>query len=245
MRIVKFYYLYIFSILTVMSFTTSATIIYSNDFETNTNGFSTTGRGFLPNGSGGSNWLGGYRELSNASTSLTLTGLTVGAVYDLAFDLRLGGSWDGSGSFGPDYFRLNSSSAGYLVNATFVNDFPQDPVTGLGISGKIQSYSDATPLGGTGFAGRTGADVATGEPIYYFGRGAGNPLLSFTALSTTEILTFSSVDAQLFTPDEYFSIDNVVVKGPGANATTVPEPATLALVSMGLFGLGFNRRKRF
>lgn len=240
MRIDNLYHLFIFFALIVTSLTTSATIIYSNDFETNTNGFNTTGTGSFV----GSNWLGGYRELSNASTTLTLTGLTVGAVYDVAFDLRLGGSWDGSGSLGPDYFRLNSSSAGFLVNATFVNDFPQDPITGLGTSGKIQTYSDATPLGDGGdFVGRTGADVATGEPLYYFGHGAGNPYLSFTANSSIETLTFSSSDAQLFQPDEYFSIDNVVVNGPQANIISAPEPTILVLLSLGLFGLGFNKRK--
>jgi hypothetical protein len=127
--------------------------------------------------------------------------------------LYIGGTWDGSGSFGPDFFSLNSSSAGALVNVTFVNDFPIG-----GGSGKTQTYSDATPLGDGGdFTGRTGADVVRGEPIYYFGHGAGNPLLSFTANSTTETLTFSSVDAQSLS-DEFFAIDNVAVSLAPASA---------------------------
>jgi len=227
--------------LLLISPASDAAIIYSNDFETNTNGFDTTDRGTFSDGTSNSTWLGGYRDFSNATVTLTLTGLSAGAEYDLAFDLRLAGSWDGSGSFGPDYFRLRSSSAGFLINATFVNDFPRDPVTGLGTSGKTQTYSDSTPLGDGGlFVGRTGADIALGFPIYYFGRGAGNPLLTFTANSSVETLQFSSSDRQLFAPDEFFSIDNVVVNGPLPNLTPVPLPSALFLFITGLVGLRFK-----
>ncbi len=215
----------------------SATIVYSNDFETNTNGFTTTGVGTVPAGVSFTKWLGGDKSLHHgSSTSLSLTGLSVGTVYNVAFDLYLGGTWDGSGAFGPDYFQFSTSSAGFLVNATFVNDFPIG-----GGSGKTQTYSDSTPLGDGGeFIGRTGADVVLGEPIYYFGHGAGNPLLSFTATTTSEILHFAAFDYQQRV-DEFFALDNVVVSNEDA---PVPEPATLALLSLGVICLGFNRRKR-
>ncbi len=218
-----------------------AGIIYSNDFETNTNGFSDNATGILPTNNTGGNsiWLGGDTSFSNKGVTLTLTGLTVGNVYDIAFDLNLGGSWDGSGSFGPDYFWLESSSAGMLVHATFVNDFP------MGQTGKTQTYSDATPLGDGGEqVARSGADVVRGFPIYYFGHGAGNPMLSFTAGSMTEFLTFSSLDWQRIN-DEYFAIDNVVVstKTLAGITTSVPEPAPLALLGIGLFAIGVRRAR--
>ena len=182
------------------------TIIYSNDFETNTAGFDIADTQFLPNDStgGGSTYLGRRTPGSNL-TVLTLTGLTPGAIYNLAFDLYIGGTWDGSLSFGPDTFTLSTSSSGILVNATFRNAFP------IGNPTPSQTYSDATPLGNGGlFRTREGADVELGEPIYHFGRGAGNPLLSFTAAGTTEVITFRSVDAQGIN-DEFFALDNVVV----------------------------------
>ena len=220
-----------------------AGIIYSNDFETNTNGFSTTATGILAtNNTGGhSTWLGGDRSLSSARTTLTLTGLTAGNVYDVMFDLWTGGTWDGSWSFGPDFFGLESSSSGLLVNATF----------GVGTSNKTQTYSDATPLGDGGlFPHRTGMDVLfgnglQGEGIYYFGHGAGNPLLSFTAGSTIETLTFSSLDAQGIS-DEFYALDNVVVSSRAVTTPTpsVPEPAPLALLGLGLLGLTISRKRR-
>ena len=202
-----------------------AVVVYSNDFQTNTAGFNVTDRIVLPSDAVGgvSTYLGRRTPGTNAAT-LTLTGLTPGATYDLAFDLFLGGTWDGSLVFGPDFFGLTSSSSGVLVNATFRNGFP------IGTPTPSQTYSDATPLGDGGlFRTREGADVELGEPIYFFGRGAGNPLLSFTAAGTTETLSFGSVDFQGVS-DEFFALDNVVVTTEENGAVGVPGPATLALL---------------
>jgi len=214
----------------VMSSAVKAAIVYSNDFETNSVGFDSTyrisryGSTFLRSTDGSS------------QTILTLNGLTVGTKYDLAFDLFIGGTWDGSLHFGPDTFSLDSSSDGYLINATFRNGFPiGDPTGG-------QTYSDATPLGDGGlFRTRAGADIELAEPVYYFGHGAGNPLLSFIAGNAFETLTFRSVDFQ-FTADEYFAIDNVLVS---TEVSAVPLPPSAILFGTALLGLtGIRRRKR-
>lgn len=227
------------ALLTILAMTTAsarASIVYSNDFETNTDGFNVSNTEILPSdASGSASTYLGHRTPGSTSAVLTLSGLTVGTVYDIAFDLYIGGTWDGSFGFGPDTFSLVSSSAGTLVNATFRNGFP------IGNPTPFQTYSDATPLGdGEFFPTREGADVELGEPIYFFGHGAGNPFLSFTALSSVEILTFQSHDGQTGTNDEFFALDNVVVSG----MTVVPIPAALWLFGAGVLSLTAVRRNR-
>jgi hypothetical protein len=222
----------VFMVITMVALSAHAVTFYSNDFETNTNGFSNNATGVLPTNSmgGTSRWLGGDTSLTNTSVTLTLTGLTPGVVYNVSFDLFLGGTWDGSAAFGPDFFRLNSSSSGFLVNATF--GVATAPTT------KTQTYSDATPLGdgGTFFHGE-GADVLIGitPEIYYFGHGVGNPMLSFTASGTSETLTFSSSDAQGIS-DEYFALDNVIISTNAPPAPPTPVP-TLSLWALSLLSL--------
>jgi len=206
-----------------------AAIVYSNDFETNAVGFDSTNRI--------SRYGSTFLRSTDGSTQtiLTLNGLTVGAKYDLAFDLFIGGTWDGSLHFGPDTFSLHSSSDGFLINATFRNGFP------IGDATPAQTYSDATPLGDGGLFGtRDGADIELAEPVYYFGHGAGNPLLSFIAGNTLETLIFRSVDFQ-FTADEYFAIDNVVVS---TELSAVPLPPSAILFGTALLGLMGLRRRR-
>lgn len=209
--------------------------VYSNDFEANTDGFNVSNTETLPTDTSGSvsTYLGRRGPPGSSSAILTLSGLTTGTVYDVAFDLYIGGTWDGSFGFGPDTFSLTSSSGGTLVSATFRNGFP------IGDPTPLQTYSDETPLGdGGNFPTRQGADVELGEPIYYFGRGVGNPLLSFTALSSVELLTFQSNDGQSGAGDEFFALDNVLVSG----MTVVPVPAALWLFGSGVFSLIALRR---
>jgi hypothetical protein len=187
----------------------SAAVIYSNDFESNTNGFDITQRIVLPRDTmGGTSTYLGNRTPGTRSATLTLTGLTPGETYDFAVDVLIGGTWDGSLVFGPDFFFLSTSSAGSLVNATFRNGQLGNPTPS-------QTYSDATPLGNGGlFRTREGSDVELGEAIYYFGRGVGNPAMAFTATATTETIHFASQDFQGIT-DEFFALDNVVVTDRG------------------------------
>jgi len=207
-----------------------AGVVYSNDFETNTDGFDVTDTSMLPSDDvGGTSTYLGLRTPVTTSAVLSLTGLAPGTTYYLAFDVFIGGTWDGSLSpFGPDFFSLTTSSAGILVDATFRNGFPIGDLT------PGQTYSDATPLGDGGlFRTREGADVELGEPIYTFGRGDGNPYPSFVAADTTETVTFTATDAQGVS-DEFFALDNVEV-------STVPEPAHALLLLTGALVLVARR----
>jgi hypothetical protein len=234
--------------------TSSAATIYSNDFESNTNGFTNGGvlpaltRTSLPTDGGGlsspnqSMWLGRLGEgvpKSNANTEivdLNLTGLTPGQNYTVAFDLLIGASWDGGAvGFGPDawYFAVNGTR---LVDTYFSNG---DQGIDYGAYSP-QRYSDthyADPNGpdvpaftGAEFSRKEGPGYSGYYGIYYFSHGAGNPVLTFTASGASATLEWAR-----YTPppnsgdssDEYWALDNVVVIG-------VPEPSSAWLLVIGV-----------
>lgn len=217
----------------------AAQIVYQNDFETNTNGFSSSSTISRPTTNAGfasapqSTYLGRF---GNDSVILSLAGLTPGTSYSVAFDLFIEATMDGG-----EPWSLTSLSSGVLVNTSFSNFF-------------TQAYSDTTftSLTPQDKAKFTGADVVgpTNVPdterysIYYFGRGAGNPVLSFTAAATTETLTFAGSGMQGIA-DESWSLDNVVVQGTGVPNAVIPEPGTCALLASGLLPLaGMVARRR-
>lgn len=239
----------------------SAQVVYSNNFESNTNGFaasgslSTTNRSSLPTDNGGlgsanqSMWLGRLgagiaKSDSNFEiVTLTLSGLTPGQAYAIAFDLFIGASWDGSANgFGPDSWRLTIDGVS-LVNTTFSNT--QQGVNAGAYS--PQRYSDSTYTSTTGadFNRFTGADVffsvnqggnyAPDYAIYYFGRGAGNPFLSFTASASTATVEFTRYGNTSDSGDEYWALDNVQV-------SVVPEPSVVWLLAAGAGVFLFSRR---
>lgn len=254
--------------------------VYTNNFQavgSEANGLaasgtlSTLGRVSLPTDAGGINsanqsmWLGkiGFgvakTQVGTENITLSLSGLTIGNSYSVAFDLFIGGSWDGSaGGYGPDrwsFSTISGANQSTLVDATFSN---------CGVSNQLcaganspQSYSDATPKGGlsnTTFAPTTGADFANDVSsdfsldygIYYFGHGVGNPLLSFIAGSTGASLVFKRevTGALLDSSDEYWALDNILVTADVIPSTTTPEPSSLVLVAAGLAGLGYVGRGR-
>ena len=253
--------------------------VYTNNFQaagSESNGLtasgtlSTLGRVSLPTDAGGINsanqsmWLGkvGFgvakSQVGTETITLSLSGLTIGNTYNVAFDLFIGGSWDGSAiGYGPDrwsFSTISGANQSTLVDATFSNCGVNNQLCG---AFSPQSYSDATPKGGlsaTTFAPTTGADFASDESsdysqdygIYYFGHGAGNPLLSFIAGGSTASLVFKRevTGSFLDSPDEYWALDNILVTGIVNPSTTTPEPSSLVLVAAGLAGLGYVGRRR-
>lgn len=198
-----------------------AQIVFSNNFEANTFGFTPGGsisslsRNFLPTDSAGpgslnrSNWLGpvGFgvpkSPFADEIARLNLSGLSAGDVYNIAFDLFIGASWDGSAiGLGSDIWQLKAGGKS-LVNTTFSNGNQNQEYGAY----SPQRYSDLTytSLVGPDWGKFTGADESftTYNPgggccnynshyaIYRFERGLGNPQLVFIASSNTALLEFS------------------------------------------------------
>jgi hypothetical protein len=213
-----------------------AQIVYSNDFEATTGGFTTGALVSHPNTANPagptSQFLGLFSD--STATSLTLTGLTPGTVYDLTLDLLVKATWDGNTAVvGPDVWRVRAGGS-TLVDTTFSN-----------VTGSNQSFSSNGYIGAGNYAPGTNASVVNNDPdinnrysIYKFDKIA-LPQLEFTPATDTVTLTFEGQGLQ-GVPDESWGIDNVKVAGRG---NVIPEPGTLALAGLGALALLRRRRK--
>lgn len=201
------------------------TTIYSNDFEAgNLNGFTFGGIETAPNSS--TKFLGRFsNEPNNTATSLSLTGLAAHTSITLTLDLFIINSWDGITGPGPDTLVFQQDGND-LLNATFANQ-----------TGWQQTYSDATPLGGGPFAGRTDHDAygTLGYGEFFGADMTYNLTFTFAHTASTLNLSFAGLNLQGVN-DESWGIDSVLVQ-----SNAVPEPASLAVLGLGVLAL---RRRR-
>jgi len=230
-----------------------ATVAYSNDFETDTSGFTAAGtlsdvtRASLPTDGGGlaspnqSMWLGKLGDGVGKSGSvdeivdLALTDLEPGVAYFVSFDLLVGASWDGAaGCCGPDLWRV-AADGRRMVDTMFSNG-----EAGVNVGAySPQRYSDTNwtnPYGPdvprfTGaeafYSANQGGNYGGDYAIYFFGHGDGNPILEFvprTSTATLEFARYGSTDSG----DEYWALDNVVVETPEASSAALAAVAALA-----------------
>lgn len=241
----------------------SAAPVYSNDFESNSTGFSNAGvlpaltRTSLPTDGGGlsspnqSMWLGRLGQsipkgaANQEIVNLTVSGLTPGQAYTVAFDLLVGASWDGAASgYGADawYFAVDGSR---FVDTMFSNgnqgvDYgAYSPQRYTDSAYANPSGADVSAFTGAEYSRREGPGYSGYYGIYYFSHGVGNPVLTFTAGGTTATLEwarYSGVGNFGDSGDEYWALDNVVV-------AQVPEPSSYLLGMIALVGLLAARRR--
>lgn len=215
----------------------NALLIYSNDFS------SSAGSEWsypLIATANGEKFLGASAfGFGNGTVTLTLAGLPTHTDLTVGFDLYIIQSLDGNGPSGggPDNWQLTADGTNLLFT-NFANF----------TDGNIQVYpNQLSPFGSEGaFAPRTGAfeNGHLGFGIGDFGDSTYRLSFTFAHTAPSIALAFTSFQNQLL-DDEGWGLDNVSVNAtPTVVPPSVPEPASLALLGIGLVGMGVVRRRR-
>ena len=205
----------------------SASVLYSNNFEANANGF--TGAGFLT-GTQGYGQVGfGNQMLRNSAAgnpaAASVLNLNLeGAVSDATLKLSFGAidSWDGSNCCGPDYFNIRVD--GTLLYKQNFDTF------GASASDSHLTLLSHTHLGFSGWE----------DQAYNMTFNLGN-----LAAGVHTIEFFASGNVWQAGDDESWAIDNLSVDGErAAPPADVPEPVSGALLLGGLGAMALVRRRR-
>ncbi len=221
-----------------LSGTASADVLYSNDFESNSAGFS--GPGALAATSGYSSYGFGRQLLWNSSGASAYSGTSSTLTLNLAqaargatlgFSLGIVDSWDGTGSWCCGYDRFNVALDGQVIFSRIFGAYGTNgpETTGTGLATLYYGPSDL-------FAS-SWSDAAYAVNLALGDLAAGQHTLDFFASSAE-----GGWQAGW---DESFALDNVSVNGRlGTPDTNVPEPSVFALLGIGLISAALTRRRQ-
>lgn len=170
--------------------------------------------------------LAGFDSQFARGTSITaqLWGMPTHTSVSIDFLLAVIDSWDGltGAAAGPDVFEVKVDgvtvfSAGYDI----FNAGDQSPILGTQLAYNVQ----------LGFSGWNDAayDMASVAALHGIAHSAANMTVQFLFANSQGL------------SDESFAIENLRISVP---SNGVPEPSILALLALGLAGIGFSRRRR-
>lgn len=225
------------------------TIVFSTDFNgalpsqinpgsTNGGGFLTPVQGYAGLGPSGNQFGGNMlRSPTGNTVTLTLNGLPAHDTISLRFLFAAIDSLDGTGTFPQgDFFKI-VFDGNVLFSESFAN----------ALTTQIQSY---VPPAGVELARRQDLGFTTGESVYLdsaYNLGADPRFLDFAHTGSTAVIEFF-----IFGPgnqsldDESWGMDNLTVSVSTIGRPTgqVPLPGSLALLGLGLAGLGLAWGRR-
>lgn len=229
--------------------------VYSNNFESAASvgsgvNATITGQGASVGSEGYSAYGFGTKLFRNSAaagqaTRLTLSGLETHTSISLGFLLAVIDSWDGTGGCGPDIFNVNLNGI-----SIFANNFGN--VRDGSCGAHPQSYGTANALffptasniDNTLSSTNVGFNSRWNDSAYDMTRETLFQNIAHTGATATFDFFASGAGWQAGW-DESWGIDNVTVTLNGvARSNNVPEPGGLALLGLGLAGIGFARGKK-
>ena len=223
----------------------STVLLYSNNFETQSlSGFSgavASPANIYQTGNPTYGYFldlasqGGAASAGTASLTLNTTGYSS---LSISFDVYALSTVDGDGPAGgnspsnQDAFITTVTGGPTLENYSFAN-FPGDTQNYPGLQGPPTA----------GQPGQTGAAATNVMPIDNNNDAVYSFTYSFAPTGSTTVLNFLGQTNQGLS-DESFGLDNIQVSGVTTSVGAVPEPATWAMMILGMGAVGFAMRRR-